>query len=168
MLFFSKLSKRLKNVWSVEYFSEVDVVDILLFLIVGPIFIVYDYIINKFEDFLWKFINFYTFVDRKLFSYRLEIMYYMGKYQNSIIYMDLALRSLSAFINFYLHVNPSTLETYLDPFLKNLLKNFALRWFCLSKCHWKQLYLWRWTYYWYTTPTSERQGYCLYFKQESL
>ena len=126
MLFFSKLSKRLKNVWSVEYFSEVDVVDILLFLIVGPIFIVYDYIINKFEDFLWKFINFYTFVDRKLFSYRLEIMYYMGKYQNYIIYMDLALRSLSAFINFYLHVNPSTLETYLDPFLKNLLKNFNL------------------------------------------
>ena len=53
-------------------------------------------------------------------------MYYMGKYQNSIIYMDLALRSLSAFINFYLHVNPSTLETYLDPFLKNLLKNFNL------------------------------------------
>lgn len=65
-------------------------------------------------------------MDRKLFSYRLEIMYYMGKYQNSIIYMDLALRSLSAFINFYLHVNPSTLETYLDPFLKNLLKNFNL------------------------------------------
>lgn len=137
MLFFSKLSKRLKNVWSIGYFSEVGVVDILLFLIVGPIFIVYNYIIDKLENFIWKLIDFstlvnrklidfYTIVDRKLFSYRLEIMYYMGKYQNFIIYMDLVLRSLSVLINFYLHVNPSTLETFLDPFLKNLLKNFNL------------------------------------------